>query len=66
LRAKGEKVVVEITGRKLASALEAADRLGYKYAVVIGQREVESGALTIRDLEAWKEEKVPLELLAGS
>jgi histidyl-tRNA synthetase len=66
LRAKGEKVVVEITGRKLASALEAADRLGYKYAVVIGQREVESGALTIRDLEAWKEEKVPLELLSGS
>ena len=66
LRAKGERVVVEITGRKLASALEAADRLGYKYAVVIGQREVESGALTVRDLEAWREEKVPLELLAGS
>lgn len=65
LRAKGEKAVVEITGKKLTSALETADRLGFRYAIVIGQREVESGALTIRDLEAWKEERVALELLSG-
>ncbi len=66
LRAKGEKVVVELMGRKLASALEAADKLGCKYAVIVGQREVESGILTVRDLEAWKEEKIPLNLLVGS
>jgi histidyl-tRNA synthetase len=66
LRAKGEKAVVEVMGRKLASALEAADKLGFRYAVVVGQREVESGVLTVRDLEAWKEERVPLELLTGS
>lgn len=66
LRAKGEKAVVEVMGRKLASALEAADKLGFRYAVVIGQREAESGVLTVRDLEAWKEERVPLELLTGS
>jgi len=66
LRAKGERAVVELTGRKLASALEAADKLGYKYAIVIGQREMESGVLTVRDLEAWREERLPLELLVGS
>jgi histidyl-tRNA synthetase len=66
LRAKGEKAVVEVMGRKLASALEAADKLGFRYAVVVGQREAESGVLTVRDLEAWKEERVPLELLTGS
>ena len=60
LRSRGARVVVELTGRKLSTALEAADKRGFRYAVIIGLKEIESGLLTVRDLEAWREERVPL------
>lgn len=63
IRERGEKAVVELAERRLASALEAADKLGFKYAIIVGQREVESGVLTVRNLEEWKEERATLEQL---
>ncbi|RLF06651.1 MAG: histidine--tRNA ligase [Thermoprotei archaeon] len=60
LRRRGISAVVELTGRKLSTALEAADKRGFRYAIIVGGREVESGLLTVRDLEKWREERAPL------
>lgn len=63
LREANVKVTVDLTGRKIASSLETADRLGYRYAVIVGKRELESGLITLRDLGMWEERKVTMEQL---
>jgi len=63
LRDHGLSTIVDLTGRKVSSALESADKQGFRYAVIIGKQEVESGLLTLRDLEKWEERRMPLEQL---
>lgn len=55
--------VVDFSGRRIASSLEIADKQGYRYAVIVGKREIESGQLTLRDLDRWVEKKVSMEQL---
>ena len=57
------RVVVDLVERKVTSSLEAADKRGFRYAVIVGKRELESGLLTLRDLEKWEEKKVTLKQL---
>ncbi len=70
LRGSGLAAVVEYAERSLSSSLEAADKRGYRYAVIVGRREIESGLLTVRDLEKWEERRLRLdqliELLRGA
>ncbi|MEM2410775.1 MAG: histidine--tRNA ligase [Thermofilaceae archaeon] len=63
LRDHGLSTIVDLTGRKVSSALESADKQGFRYAIIIGKQEVESGLLTLRDLEKWEERRMPLEQL---
>lgn len=56
-------VVVDVVERRISSSLEAADRRGFRYAVIVGKRELESGLLTLRDLEKWEEKKVTVNQL---
>lgn len=63
LREHNFSTTVDFSSRRISSSLEAADKQGYRYAVIIGKREVESGLLTLRDLEKWEEKKVSLEKL---
>jgi len=55
------RVVVELLDRRIAASLEAADKQGYRYVIIVGRREVESGLLTLRDLERWEESRLTLE-----
>lgn len=59
LRKQGIRTVVEYSQRSLSKALEKAIRAGARFAVIIGPSEVSSGLVTLRDLEAWEEFKVP-------
>jgi len=61
LREGDASVVLEPGGRSLRSVLESADRRGFKYVVIIGEREVKTGLLTLRNLEEWKEQQVNVE-----
>ncbi|MEM4018846.1 MAG: histidine--tRNA ligase [Thermofilaceae archaeon] len=63
LRDHGLSTIVDLTGRKVSSALESADKQGFRYAIIIGKQEVESGLLTLRDLEKWEERRMSLEQL---
>jgi histidyl-tRNA synthetase len=50
LRTAGVTVELEIMGRKIAKALEDADKRKVDYAVIIGERELKESAVVFKDL----------------
>jgi histidyl-tRNA synthetase len=64
LREAGISVEFEVMGRKMAKALEDADRRKADYAVIVGERELNEGAVVVRDLAKHKQTTVKIEKLA--
>lgn len=60
LRSSGLDVAVDISGRKLASQLKAADKKDIKHVLIIGEDELNKGEYTFRDLSTGKEQKLSL------
>lgn len=58
LRDKGIKVMIEMSGRKLKKVLESADKNGVAYVAIIGDNEINSGTLEIKDMIYNKKIKV--------
>jgi histidyl-tRNA synthetase len=56
---------VEITGRKVAKALEDADRRKIDYAIIVGEKELKEKAVAVRDLTKRKQEIVKIEKIAA-
>ena len=54
-------VEVEVMGRKVTKALEDADRRKIKYAIIVGERELEEGAVVIRNLTRREQNTVKIE-----
>jgi histidyl-tRNA synthetase len=50
LRAAGIAVEFEVMGRKMAKALEDADKRKADFAVIVGERELKEGAVMLKDL----------------
>jgi histidyl-tRNA synthetase len=48
----GAVVHVDYEGRSLKSQMKRADRIGVRYAVILGADEMASGRLTVKDLQA--------------
>jgi histidyl-tRNA synthetase len=63
LREAGVSVEFEVMGRKMAKALEDADRRKMDYAVIVGEREMDEGAVVVRDLAKHKQTTVGIEKL---
>jgi histidyl-tRNA synthetase len=61
LRDAGVPVEVEVMGRKIAKALEDADRREMAYAVIIGERELREGAVVVRNLANREQSTVKVE-----
>ena len=57
-------VEVEVMGRKMSKALEDADRRKIDYAVIVGEKELRDGAITLRNMEKREQKKVKIEKLA--
>jgi histidyl-tRNA synthetase len=64
LRAAGMPVEFEVMGRKMAKALEDADKRKIDYAVIVGERELKEGAVVVRDLAKREQTIVKIEDLA--
>ncbi|MGB9959618.1 MAG: histidine--tRNA ligase [Candidatus Bathyarchaeales archaeon] len=64
LRAEGIPVEVEVMGRKVAKALETANRKGIAYVVLVGERELKEGAVTLRDMERKEQRTIKIEELS--
>jgi histidyl-tRNA synthetase len=63
LRAEGVVVEFEVMGRKMAKALEDADKRSADYAVIVGERELKEEAVVLRDLEKREQCIVPIKML---
>ena len=64
LRRNGISVDVDLARKKVKKILSYADHLGVKYSVLVGARDVESGKVTVKDMESGNQELVDLDNLA--
>jgi len=60
LRDADIQVEVEVMGRKVAKALEDADRREMDYAIIVGERELKERAVVIRNLKSRKQKTVEI------
>ncbi|GEL19050.1 histidine--tRNA ligase [Pseudonocardia asaccharolytica] len=61
LRAVGVRVDLAYGGRGLKGAMKSADRSGARYALVLGDRDLEAGAVAIKNLGSGEQRTVPLD-----
>ncbi|GIH70771.1 histidine--tRNA ligase [Sphaerimonospora thailandensis] len=60
LRRAGLAVDMAFGGRGVKGAMKAADRSGARYAVILGDRDIEAGAVQVKDLTTADQTAVPL------
>ncbi|KAA5831834.1 histidine--tRNA ligase [Saccharopolyspora hirsuta] len=63
LRAAGVRVDVAYGGKGLKGAMKAADRSGARYALVLGERDIEAGNAQLKELASGEQRPVALENL---
>ena len=63
LREAGISVEFEVMGRKMAKALEDADKRKVDYAVIVGEKELNESAVVIRDLAKHEQTTVKIDKL---
>ena len=62
LRANGIAADMAYGGRGLKGAMKGADRAGAHTALVLGDRELEAGEVTVKNLKTQEQQTVPLDL----
>lgn len=65
LRDCGLNVVVDSSGRKTDKQIKSAVKKGIRYAIFMGEQEVESGVYVLKDLEHSKEQAHSIERIAS-
>jgi histidyl-tRNA synthetase len=63
LRSAAIAVDFEVMGRKMAKALEDADKRKLDFAVIVGERELKEGAVVLKDLSKRQQYTVSIEKL---
>jgi histidyl-tRNA synthetase len=63
LRRAGVAADLAYGDRGLKGAMKAADRSGARYAVVLGERDLEAGVAQLKDLRSGEQDAVPLQEL---
>jgi len=61
LRQSGIGVIAAVGSRSLKAQLRQANTLGVRYTVIIGDQEVKTGKLILRDMTSAQQETVPLD-----
>lgn len=61
LREKGIKVQINIEDKKVKNKFKYADKLKVKKVIVIGEEEVQTGLLTLKNMETGEQEKLTIE-----
>jgi len=64
LRSEGISVEFEVMGRKMAKALEDADKRKNDFAVIVGERELKEGQVVLKDLARHQQSTVAIKDLA--
>jgi histidyl-tRNA synthetase len=58
LRAKGKRVYLDFDGRSLKSQMRLADKLKAKRVVIVGDEELKTGTLVLRDMTTKEQRNV--------
>jgi histidyl-tRNA synthetase len=66
LRNEGIAAELEVMGRKMAKALEDADRRKLDYAIIVGEKELKEESVVLRDLAKRQQDTVKIERLAAT
>jgi histidyl-tRNA synthetase len=61
LRREGVRVDLSYGGRGLKGAMKSADRSGARYALVLGERDLDAGTIGVKDLVSGEQEPVALD-----
>jgi histidyl-tRNA synthetase len=59
LRQAGISAVSTVGGKSLKAQLRQANSLGMRYAVIIGENEIKSGTVTVRDMTDSSQKTIP-------
>lgn len=65
LREMGLNLAVDMSGKKIGDQFKAADKKGITFAIIIGEKELESGQFTLKNLQTGVEEKHGLERIVS-
>jgi histidyl-tRNA synthetase len=65
LRQQGVAAEMDFEGRSLKAQMSLADRMGAAFAVILGDRELETGQAQVRRLATGEQDQVSLESLAA-
>ncbi len=60
LRAASEVAEIDYRRRSMKAQMRTANNDGYRYAVIIGEDEVQQETVTLRDMESGEQETIPL------
>lgn len=60
LRAAGVRFDLAYGGRGMKGAMKAADKSGARYAIVLGERDIEAGVAQLKELATGEQREVPL------
>jgi histidyl-tRNA synthetase len=63
LRSAGVTVEFEVMGRKMAKALEYADKRKIDFAVIVGEREIKENAVVLKDLANRQQNTISIDKL---
>jgi len=66
LRESGVKTEVDLMGRGISKNLKYANSMSIPYVVFVGQKELDAGKLTLRDMKTGKEEKLSVKKIAST
>jgi histidyl-tRNA synthetase len=65
LRARGHVVERDLNDRSFGDQLEYADSIGAETTVIVGERDLAEGELTVKDMESGDQTTVPVEAFPG-
>lgn len=63
LRQAGIQIDKDYLGKKMKGQFKAADRLGARYVLVLGESEMEGNIVNVKDMESGEQKEVPLETI---
>lgn len=61
LRAQGVPALTDYDGKSLKAQLREADKARCQWVAILGEKEVQQGAMTLKDLEQGNQDTVPLD-----
>ncbi|MDG3016652.1 histidine--tRNA ligase [Speluncibacter jeojiensis] len=65
LRAAGIRVDLAYGGRGVKGAMKAADRSGARFALVLGDRDLEEGVIGVKELATGDQQSIPLDTVVA-